>query len=147
MKISWGTGIALTIIVFMAAVISLVVYAHTLDVNLVSDNYYEQELKHQVLIDKKIRTQKLTEQLSTSLTGENIIVQFPRLFKSYEITGSIYLFRPSNRKEDLLVHLNLSSELQQIISTASLKQGLWRLKIDWTAGDSSYYNEKTIMIN
>lgn len=147
MKVSWGTGITITIVIFMAAVISLVIYAHTLDVNLVADNYYEQEIKHQSMIDKKMRAQKLSKQIKTVIEGDNIVVTFPDLFKYYEIGGTISLYRPSDRREDLLWNIDLNTELVQRIPSGTLSPGLWRLKVDWTARDSAYFNEKIIMIN
>ena len=41
MKISWGTGIVIGIIVFVVISITMTIIFMTQDVSLVSDNYYE----------------------------------------------------------------------------------------------------------
>jgi hypothetical protein len=97
MKFSWGTGITLSYVIFITVVIGVVIYFHTLDVNLVSDNYYEQEIKHQGKIDKAERANNLSEKPDIKVDGRNIYIKFPTLFNADEIEGSIVLFRPSNR--------------------------------------------------
>lgn len=147
MKFSWGTGITLSYVIFITVVIGVVIYFHTLDVNLVSDNYYEQEIKHQSKIDKAERANNLSEKPEIKIDGGNIYIKFPTLFNADEIEGSIVLFRPSNKNKDLTIPLNLNNDLRQNISTNKLDGGVWRIQIDWIARDISYYIEKIIMVN
>ncbi|MBU1095714.1 MAG: FixH family protein [Bacteroidetes bacterium] len=147
MKFSWGTGITLSYVIFITVVIGVVIYFHTLDVNLVSDNYYEQEIKHQGKIDKAERANNLSEKPDIKVDGRNIYIKFPTLFNADEIEGSIVLFRPSNKNKDLTIPLNLNNDLRQNISTNKLDGGVWRIQIDWIARDISYYIEKIIMVN
>ena len=146
MKFSWGVGITLSYVIFITAIVGIVIYAHTIDVNLVSDNYYEQELKHQDLIEKKIRTQNLPNQVETKISAGKIDITFPKIFKPYELSGRINLFRPSDRNKDLTFNINTDSLMTQTIPTLDLSPGVWRVKIDWSAKNVGYYNEKILMI-
>ena len=47
MKLNWGKGIFITYALFFVMIMSVVVYMSSLDVNLVTEDYYEKELKHQ----------------------------------------------------------------------------------------------------
>jgi len=46
---------------------------------------------------------------------------------------------------DFKVKLQPDSLNQFIIPTDKLKKGLWKLKIDWAAGDSAFYNEEIVV--
>ena len=52
LQISWGTGIVIAFAIFMAVTVSTAVYMMNQDVNLVADDYYDQEIKYQQQIDR-----------------------------------------------------------------------------------------------
>lgn len=146
MKISWGTGLTIVIVTFLVATIGTVLYIMTIDVNLVADNYYEQEIKYQEQIDKIERTNLLPEQINVSVNGKIISVKFPSLFSYTEISGEIVLFRPSNKDFDVTVPIKIDSTYAQSISHPKLFKGLWKAKISWSTKNESYYNEEIIMV-
>jgi hypothetical protein len=147
MKLSWGTGITLTYIVFIGAVVAIVIYMHTLDVNLVRDDYYEHELKHQIQIDKQKRSQALPEKVAFILGNESMDVSFPKIFKPYEVEGKLTIFRPSDRSLDKEMMIDCNDSLVHQIPLANLAKGVWRIKVDWEANKTTYYDEKIVMIN
>ena len=63
MKISWGTGIAATYIIFVLATLGMTYAMMTKNVDLVSTNYYEKEIKYQEQIDKINNTSGLNDKL------------------------------------------------------------------------------------
>lgn len=62
-KFTWGHGIIVAIISFMAFIVGLVVYFTSTMKNseLITDNYYQEELMFQSVIDAKNRAEKLTQ--------------------------------------------------------------------------------------
>ena len=46
-KFNWGTGVVIFLLLFLAAIITFVVFAFHQDVNMVHQDYYE---KHQVIL-------------------------------------------------------------------------------------------------
>jgi hypothetical protein len=52
MKFNWGTGIVLSFIIFAASILMIVLFPFNQKADLVSDNYYEREIKFQEQIDK-----------------------------------------------------------------------------------------------
>ncbi len=147
MKFSWGVGITITYVIFISSVVSIVVYMHTLDVNLVRDDYYEHELKHQEQIDKQKRSQALAEKVDVELDSVNLNISFPKSFKSYEVEGVLTVFRPSDRSLDRTMDIDCDESMQHKVPLAQLAKGVWRVKIDWQARNTTYYDEKIIMIN
>jgi hypothetical protein len=147
MKFNWGKGIFLTYALFFVMIMSVVVYMSNLDVNLVTEDYYDKELKHQEQIDKETRTNQLPEKLQVNVMQNRIRLKFPSMFKPYEISGTVQFYRPSDSKLDFSVNIALNDSLKQIISTTSIQKGYWRIKVDWSADNIDYFNEKLVMIN
>ena len=146
MKVTWGIGIALTYILFVVIIIILVIFSSTKDVNLVTDDYYANELKFQDQIDKVKRTGMLTDELVLDLDDRGIHFKFPKLFLYSEIEGEILFYRPSDRKKDFIINVKLNPENILTVNKSKIEKGLWKIKIDWRADNQEYYNEKIIMV-
>jgi|WetSurMetagenome_2_1015567.scaffolds.fasta_scaffold113861_2 hypothetical protein len=144
-KISWGTGIVIGIIIFVVLSVTMTIIFMTQDVSLVSDNYYEKSLVYQDEIDKQSRTKSLDEQIKINFNGEVISVLFPNDYLREKISGEIYFYRPSNPDLDFNLPLKLV-EGNQNISVERLAKGFWRLKINWIMDGNGYYNERAITI-
>lgn len=145
-KISWGTGIAIGIIVFVIISITMTVIFMTQDVSLVSNNYYEKSLSYQEEIDKQSRTKSLDEEVKINFNGEVIDILFPSAYLDKNISGEIYFYRPSNPALDLKLPLHLGEDGSQVIQMQRLEKGFWRLKLNWTMDGNGYYNERAITI-
>jgi len=146
LKINWGGGIAISIILFMAILIGLAYYAFHQDVNLVRDDYYEAEVKYSDTIDKINRTNQQKEKLDISLTSNFIQLHFPDVFDQNKISGNIFMYRPSNGARDFNLPIKLDSSNSQNINTTKLLPGLWKIKVEWNYDSTSFQNDKTLMV-
>ena len=146
-KISWGTGIFISYSVFMVLTILTAVYFMNQDVNLVTDDYYQQEIKYQDQIDKIQRTNSLPEKPVIDFDGSGVSLSFPKSLIKKNVIGKIHFYRPSNPKLDFDIPLSLNSDGSQFVSTKRLASGFWRLKLYWSMGGNEYYNEKEVIIN
>jgi hypothetical protein len=146
MKFNWGFGIALVIVIFAVGVGVLVYIAASQKVDLVADDYYDQELKHQDRIDESKRSSDLKEKIEVRAANSELKIIFPDSFLSRKITGSIMLYRPSDRKSDIMLPLVLDSANTQTIITSSFQKGLWRTKIMWEYEKEKYYQEEVVII-
>jgi len=146
LKISWGVGITITIIVFTLITLSFVYLSFGEDVNLVRDDYYEAELNFNQKRETEKRTNELKENLLISLSKNNIEFVFPRMFSTSLINGKILLYRPSDRELDINLPINLDSINVMNVSTQKLTSGLWKIQVEWNIDSLSYFNEKIIMV-
>jgi hypothetical protein len=146
MKFNWGFGIALVIVIFAAGVGVLVYIAASQKVDLVADNYYEQELKHQDRIDESGRAVDLKKKIEVRAANSELKIIFPDSFLNNEIIGTVMLYRPSDRKSDIMLPLVLDSANTQTILTSSFQKGLWRAKIMWEYEKEKYYQEEIAII-
>lgn len=147
MKISWGTKIAATYILFVIGVLIMVFVFMNQDVPLVTDNYYAKELEYQNQIDKINRTNQLEEQLQIINQQASVKFIFPNQFDYNSIAGIIHFYRPSDPAKDFAVNISADTLRTQIVSTYKFIKGVWKIKVDWEANGNSFYNEKILMVN
>ena len=147
MKLNWGGGIAAVYIIFMIGVLILVFIFMNQEVTLETNDYYFKGVEYQKQIDKIKRTNELPEQLTIIQNELAINFQFPKIFSSNDIGGTIDFYRPSDDNKDFSIKINTDTSRSQSIAAANLDKGLWKIKVDWLAKGNSYYNEKILMVN
>jgi nitrogen fixation protein FixH len=146
MKLHWGTGIVIAFLVFAAGILTMVTISMNREVDLVSDDYYQQELRHQDQIESTKRSNVLAEQPSIGVSNFAITLRLPSVYSASGTNGTLTFYRPADRKKDFVVPLRLDSSNTQIVRTASLQKGLWRVKVRWSQQNQTYYHEEPIMI-
>ena len=147
MKISWSIKITVLYVGFVILILSLVSMAMRQKVDLVSKDYYEQELNYQNKIDKTNRTRSLKEPLSWEVKQSKLTLKFPEQFNGQKISGSIYFFRPSDAAMDKTIAIPTDTSSVRNISTNQLKKGLYKMQVSWEVNKEEYYNEGIIQIN
>lgn len=147
MQISWGFKITVLYVGFVILILSLVAMAMRQKIDLVSTDYYEQELKYQDKINKIDRTLGLEKPLAWEVEQGSITLRFPEQFKGQKINGSIYFFRPSDVALDKIVVIPADTSGIINISTGELKKGLYKMQLNWDVNKKEYYNEGIIQIN
>ena len=143
---NWGTKITIVYCCFVVMILTLVVMASRHKVELVAENYYEQELKFQEKIDKTERSNSLKEPLTVDYVNGNLQVGFPMSMKNVEINGTISIYSPVKKSNDRSFDITGIINQQQIIRLDKLSPGSYTVQIDWNAEGISYYNEKIIKI-
>lgn len=132
MKINWGTGIVLAFVAFISFILFFVVRMsmdNRADHDLVTEEYYKQELAYQDEIDAQNNAKKL-EKIQLKRTEEGLLVVFPETIDYKKIKGNVSLYRPSNKHLDFDLDLRLSNT-SLLIPDTRLLGGRWDLKIMW----------------
>jgi len=138
-KFNWGTGIFIAIVSFMIFILTFVYksfsdeYKH----QLVSEDYYKDELHYQKEIDKLNNAVALTENIVLSNSNKGIIIQFPKDKDFTKIKGKVYFQRFSDQKLDFEKDIDLKSSAL-LISDSQLISGKWIVKIDWQYDGQEY---------
>lgn len=146
-KFNWGTGILITIIVFMIITISTVLFLMNQDVDLVATDYYNKGIQHQEQIDRVNRTNEMDD--AVQINPENGLVRlvFPKSFAEKNINGTIQFYRPSDSKKDFSLPISIDTSAQQMVPTQNLDKGYWTVKLNWTQDSVEYYKESSFVIN
>lgn len=146
-KFNWGFGIVLSFILFALAVFVMIYISISTNVDLVTEDYYEKELKYQQHIELVKNTSALPQTIETEVSASNIILKYPQLGSTSAYSGTIFLFRPSDKRGDFQKNVNIDSLYTQSISIQTMEQGLWRAKIYWSVNNKDYYSEIPIIIH
>jgi hypothetical protein len=145
MKINWGYKIIGVYLIFVAGIVYLVIRASSQNNDLVTENYYEEELKYQQVIDASGRTALLKNKMSVIKKNDQLIILFPSDFIDKKISGELLLYYPADEKKDFGNAFETDSLkwVQVIPPTAT---GQYILKIKWMADEKSYYHEESIFL-
>jgi hypothetical protein len=145
-RISWGTGIALLYIGFVVGILTLVTMSMNQRVDLVTEDYYAEELGFQKKIDKMERANALPTPLRWEVTDAAIRISYPANFATGDLAGTVNLYCPSDNSKDIQFRVQPDAQNQQLIPLASLQPGRYLLQFDWKNGTVSYWNEGVITI-
>lgn len=146
MKLNWGTGIAITMGLFMAGILTLVVMSVSQDFHLVQEDYYAAEINYQQRIDATARAKKAPVKLRFNAKEGNIEVYYPKLAEAKDFKGELHFFKPDDAKKDFKIAISPDGGLQQRIAAAKIPSGFWRVKVRWEANTLSYYDEQTLVL-
>ncbi|MDX1908790.1 MAG: FixH family protein [Bacteroidia bacterium] len=137
---NWGTRIALVYGTFVVLIVSMVFASTRERWQLVTDEYYSEELKYEERIERMRQAQALPSPLKVSYrrADQVIVVAYPG-----PATGTIHLYRPSDAGSDQ-VHTIAPVDGHQEISTAGLLPGLWRVQVTWDHDGVGYYAETVL---
>ncbi len=140
MKLNWGTGIVIAMISFMIFILTFVYRSVVMDEyqhELVSEDYYGDELHYQEEIDKLKNASNLETDVALKRIPEGLVIQFPKDLESSKISGTVYLQRPSNKSLDLRLPIELTTE-DLLVPDESLASGKYIVVVDWKHNDSEY---------
>ena len=145
MRLNWGTGIVIAFIGFISFIMYFVVNMNAnkkYDYDLVTDDYYHEELQYQQVIDKEKNALDLKENVSWTRTDEGMRIAFPQDFNPKQIKGKVFLYRPSNERLDIEIDISLSDSYL-LIPDNRLLDGRWNILVDWSYQGKNYaYKEK-----
>lgn len=124
----------------------MVYIAVSTNVDLVTEDYYEKELKYQQHIDLVKSTSTLEQNIDFQITASKIILRYPNIGSATSYTGTVFFFRPSDKQSDFQSTVKVDSSYSQTFITETMDQGLWRAKIFWSVDKNEYYSEFPIII-
>ncbi|GAB4026749.1 FixH family protein [Spirosoma koreense] len=140
---NWSKAIILVFVLF-AGFIGTMVYLMTRQrVDLVSDNYYQNEIDFQQHID---RVANARTNASVAMTYQSdkqqVVFVLPETLRKGEIT----FYRPGDRQQDFRVAIPADHPTRQVIPTQSLARGNWRVQFTWSDGQREYYKEEQVFL-
>lgn len=146
MKFNWGWGILIVLMIFIAFMSNLVYKSSHVNVDLVSENYYEKEIKYQEQINREKNSLGLRENLIIDKSMGFIKITYPRGYSGREISGTIQFFKPDNASLDYTETASCNGNNEQIINTKTMKSGWWEIKINWSYQGTDYYKSEKILL-
>ena len=143
---NWGNKILLVFLVFAAGIFYLVYRSMHVNYELVSKEYYKDEIHYQDIIDASKRAGALSKKIEISERGDLIAVQLPDEMKNEKVTGDIWFYCAADETKDRHISLQLDQNGAQQIAKQKFASGSYVVKFDWTSKNTRYYAEQPLTI-
>ena len=144
MRFHWGTAIAFVYTTFAACTAGFVVFAMRHPVELVSDDYYANSLRHDEKRAAIENAGRLGTLVLSSAAGE-LDISLPPAHAA-DARGEVRLYRPSDRSYDRRWPLEVADDGSQRVSTTDVPAGHWIAQLSWTSGGRAFYLEQPVRI-
>lgn len=143
----WPIAIIACFVVFIGAMAAWIVYAVRQDMDLVRDDYYEQEIRYQQQLDRMNRTQPLRSEVKIAYDAakQSITIALPAAH-ALEAKGSIRFYRPSDAKLDHELRLVVAADGTQQIDATALRAGLWKVHVQWMLDEQEYFFDQPLVL-
>jgi hypothetical protein len=143
---NWGQKLMLVFAVFAVGMGYLVYRCTQVNTELVTKDYYKDELRYQDVIDGTKKANTLSERVQLQQQGEMITVQLPGEMKNEIISGNIWFYCAADSKKDRRIPIEANSEAVQRINRKIFLPGRYTVKFDWTSNNKHYYEEQSLTI-
>jgi hypothetical protein len=144
MTLNWGHKITLAFSAFVVFMFVMVYKSMKTDFQLVTKEYYKDELAYQQVIDGTNRANKLSGSVEVTQVNNELIIQLPTEMRGKAISGNIWLYCSSDDKKDRRLELAVDENGKQVINSKNMLPANYLLKVTWKADELSYYNEQHI---
>ncbi|PJJ59747.1 FixH family protein [Hymenobacter chitinivorans] len=144
----WPYAIILAFVLFAGYIGFMVQQAMRTSVDLVSPDYYKQELAYQQRMETEARTAALPAPVQVILDADarRLTLTLPASLAGQAVQGRVHFFRPSDQQRDFSLPLQFGPNQQQHINTSQMQPGYWRVRLDFTAGGQAYFVERNITL-
>jgi len=145
-KWNWGAGIFLAGGAFMLMLIVFAFFMFSQEFDLVEKDYYPKALEYQQKIDKTNNARQLAEKVLVENKEGIIYFTFPSAFSPDSLKGTIYFYRPSEKRGDLLIAIDPDSSGKMYFELERLLKGRYLVKIDFMCDGTGYYQEEALFV-
>lgn len=142
---NWGYKIIVVYAVFVIGITFMVFKSSNEKIDLVTEDYYNQELHFQNRIDDVDRANKLSREVSCQQEGRKLTLKFPDEFINKNIEGSILIYFPADKDKDLQKKFTTTQGSYQI-DLPKNNIGMHQIQISWNSEGKSYFTENKIFI-
>ena len=143
---NWGNKIILAFLLFAGLIITLVYKSMHTKYDLVSKNYYQDELRFQEKIDGAANAGKLTKVIVRQ-DKESLVIILPVEMKGTKVQGEAWFYCTTDADKDQKIILDPDENGEQRIPKNTFQKGSYELKLNWQTPANKYYTEQIVILN
>ena len=143
---NWGQKLLLVFVVFASGMIYLAYRCMHINTDLVTKEYYKDELRYEDVIDGMRSANALSSKIHIVQQNETITVQLPKEMKNRQVTGNIWFYCAADAKKDRHVPVSVNADGFQQIDKKMFLPGRYTVKFDWLTDKTHYYSEQPLTI-
>lgn len=144
---NWGYKLLVVFILFGGMILYMVYRCMNIPVDLVTKEYYRDELAYQKVIDETKNADALKTRLTVKEESGVIQIRFPQELAKDSIHGNLLFYSPSDSRKDRKLGIAANSEGIQEIAENGIQPGYYVVKINWAAGDRHFYSEESLILH
>lgn len=110
--------------------------------DLVTPDYYAQELQFQKRLDATNRSNALSEKISYQIENENITFSLPQEMQAKNLKGNLKIYCPWDASKDKNVSFDTQSSDHLSLPKPELPKGNYKLMLNWEMDGQQYYWER-----
>lgn len=146
MKFNWGTGITIVLIAFAIGMGYAVYKAVQQDYDLVTSDYYTEELAYQDRIDEQRNALRLGEPVTLTLSEAGLLLKMPESLKGQQADAHLEMYCVTEADNDFSMEKADWTVADLAIPASRLKSGKWVAKLTLMVNDTGYYFDPEILI-
>lgn len=145
-KLHWGHGLAIALGCFIIFILFLIFVfpMGKQNAEMISNNYYEEELEYQQVIDAKNNATKLKQQPAYKATSEGMMISFPNEIMPDNGKVNFVLFRTNDSNLDVKKEIALQHNVF-LIPKKVISAGSYTLKLKWKENKIPYQVDYDIL--
>jgi hypothetical protein len=147
MTFNWGHKLTLGFLAFAGMIVYMVIQSMNTRYDLVSSDYYKEELQYQQVIDGTSRANQLSSRVTVTQSGNQLNIQLPNEMQHKTVTGSLLFYSANNSKKDKTIALQINEQAMQIIDSRAFIPGNYTVKIRWQSNGEQYFTEVPVTIH
>lgn len=146
MKWNWGHGITAFIIGFMLFMAILVYKTFTVEFDLVSEDYYAQEMAYEDRMNQVRNLNALGEAPEVLQGNEAIVVKLPEEHLGGS-KGTLVFYNPADKESDRLFEFEADQGGILQISKEELTAAYYEVRIQWEYENKAFYHTSDLHLN
>lgn len=141
---SWGNKLVIVFICFAGMMGTLVYKAMQTRFDLVTKDYYKEELRFQEQIDATKNAATISD-INIDQNDSEVVITFPKEHAGMAIEGEAWFYCKADVYRDKKIPVSVNNG-QLLIKKERTFKGNYELKLRWTANGKSFYATKDITV-
>ncbi|MCA6462375.1 MAG: FixH family protein [Chitinophagaceae bacterium] len=141
---NWGRALLLVFVLFAGFMGYLVYRASGTHFDLVSKEYYRDELNYQDKIDGLRRAADISKVIIKTEGNRQLLVELPAELSGKSISGELWLYCKTNAALDVKLPLKSDTALVRSFDLSAHPAGKYIVKLHWEADQLKYDSEQEI---
>jgi nitrogen fixation protein FixH len=143
----WPIAIVAYFAIFITFIVGFIVFATRQHVDLVRNDYYEEEVHFQQQLERIQRTREQggSMALRYDKASQCVTLSLPAA-RAHEASGIIHFYRPSDATLDQEVQLALATDGTQQVDARKLRRGLWKVRVQCLMDGQEYFFDQALVV-
>lgn len=146
MKINWGHKLLIVFVAFVGLIATLVYKAVNTDFDLVTKDYYKEELRFQKVIDGQNNALELSSSVKIDVTDSQLVLHLPEEMKNGNPSGNVWFYCPTDARKDKKFDLDTRGTGSQAFDRSQFIPSRYIVKMTWEQDGKPYYMEQHITL-